>query len=223
MSSFSQFLRKRIQFISENDVISSEEINNTDTMDETFRKRFIDHLFLMHGITRASVPLMRTAHKKCVQLSDRDYLDLERYYLKHIDEEKDHDEWLLTDLQTIGVERDRVLSKRPIQAIAELVGSQYYWIEHWHPVTLLGYISVMEGFPPSIQYIENLIVKTGLCREAFSTMIKHSVLDLKHREDLDVLIDRLRIPVNFKQGIVVNALYSYSKLQEIFGTKLNDK
>jgi len=41
------------------------------------------------------------------------------------------------------------------------VGAQYYWIHHFHPVALLGYIAVLEGRPPSPTLVEELIERTG--------------------------------------------------------------
>ncbi len=75
--------------------------------------------------------------------------ELGEYYKKHIQEEMNHDEWILNDLQSIGVPHEESLSRKPLQSVAELVGSQYYWIYHWHPVCLLGYISFLEGDPPT--------------------------------------------------------------------------
>jgi hypothetical protein len=42
-----------------------------------------------------------------------------------------HDEWLLDDLESIGVSRQESLLLKPLQTVAELVGRQYYWIYYW--------------------------------------------------------------------------------------------
>ena len=67
-----------------------------------------------------------------------------------------HDERLLDDLESIGVSRQESLLRKPLQTVAELVGSQYYWIYYWHPVCLLGYISFLEGDPPKKELIDQL-------------------------------------------------------------------
>ena len=36
-----------------------------------------------------------------------------------------------------------------VATAAALVGAQYYWIRHVHPVALLGYVMLLEGYPPS--------------------------------------------------------------------------
>ena len=72
-----------------------------------------------------------------------------------------------------------------------MVGSQYYWILHYHPAALLGYIAVLEGYPPSMAMIDGLVERTGYDRTAFRTLIAHSELDPGHADELDELLDRL--------------------------------
>lgn len=75
---------------------------------------------------------------------------LATYLERHVDEERQHDDWLLEDLAELGVAREDVWGRIPSPNIAALVGSQYYWMRHYHPVALLGYIAVLEGRPPSV-------------------------------------------------------------------------
>ena len=76
----------------------------------------------------------------------------------------------------LGRPRSDVLARPPSPTVAALVGSQYYWIFHFHPVALLGYIAVLEGYPPSMAMIDQLEAGTGYPREAFRTMIAHAEL-----------------------------------------------
>jgi hypothetical protein len=177
---------------------------------------FKDYLLSMHSIMRASVPLMQAAYMQCDTLSDGKVKDqLKEYFERHSLEEQNHDEWLLDDLESIGVPRQQSLSRKPSQAAVELVGSQYYWIYHWHPLSLLGYISYLEGNPPKKDYIETLQKMTGYPDTAFRTMLKHSDLDPRHRDDLDEVLDSLPLTDEHKQWITSNALYTASKLLDI--------
>jgi hypothetical protein len=115
------------------------------------------------------------------------------YLARHIEEERDHDEWLLDDLEVLGVERSTVLAGVPSDTVASLVGSQYYWIRHVHPVGVLGYIAVMEGYPPSPDLVERLISASGYPREAFRTLAAHGELDPHHRAELEEAIDGLAL------------------------------
>ena len=56
----------------------------------------------------------------------------------------------------------RRVARMPSPTVAALVGSQYYWIFHYHPVALLGFVALfVEGHPPTPQLIEVLNERTG--------------------------------------------------------------
>jgi hypothetical protein len=114
-----------------------------------------------------------------------------RYLTHHIPEERHHDDWVLEDLEVLGVCRRKVLARIPPPAVAALVGSQYYWIRHFHPVALLGFIAVLEGTPPSVEYFEGLADRTGIPGKAFSNLLRHGMIDPRHRDDLDHALDEL--------------------------------
>jgi hypothetical protein len=181
-----------------------------------YREQFKNYLFVLHSIIRASVPLMLEAERRCLQ-PDNDQLrsSLAKYYHKHAKEETDHDRWLLADLEVIGVPDSGVLSRKPVEAVAELVGSQYYWIHHWHPVCLMGYIAVLEGYPPQRKDIQRLIAKTGYPEAAFRTLAKHSYLDPHHREALNATLDGLPLNHRHEEWITLNAIYTLRKWKEI--------
>jgi hypothetical protein len=152
-----------------------------------------DYLYMTHCIIRASVPLMRVAAARSGELAASDPVAaaIAQYFTKHIREEMHHDDWLLEDLEVLGYERSEMLKRPPSASVAAMVGSQYYWIHHYHPVALLGYIAVMEGYPPTVEQVDDLVARTGFPREAFRTMLRHAQLDPHHCEDLDRLLDAL--------------------------------
>jgi hypothetical protein len=161
------------------------------------------YLMTQHAIIRATVPLTRAAMEQARALPDDDPLaaELARYLETHIDEERDHDAALLDDLELLGVHRAAVLDRMPSPAVASLVGCQYYWVLHYHPVSVLGYIGVMEGYPPTPELIQTLIARTGYPRAAFNTFAQHAELDPGHRNRLDRTIDSL--PLKREQEAVI--------------------
>jgi len=197
------------------DIHSQQNLDSIQA-DPIFAKRFINYLFTVHTMIRASVPLMHVAYKKCLQLEhDPLVSSLLLYYETHIEEERDHDEWLLDDFEVIGIPRREILSRRPSLAVAELVGSQYYWTYHWHPVSLLGYIAVMEGYPPKKEDIIYLQKRTGFSDKAFRTLSKHSFLDPRHRDDMNDLLNSLPLNPDQEEWITLNALYTADRVREI--------
>lgn len=210
-SSFTTNLRIKLQL-----AYSLQEANTTLPSKVNAAAWYRDYLLVTYSIIRSSVPLMQAAYDRCFDLQDIRLLqELRKYYKKHIKEEMGHDEWILDDLESIGVTRQVSLFRKPLQSVAELVGAQYYWIYHWHPVCLLGYISFLEGNPPGRNLIKQLQKITGYPETGFRTLIKHSDLDPHHREELNELLQVLPLNSKQEQWITSNALYSANKLKEI--------
>lgn len=158
------------------------------------REAYAEFLIAVHGIIRASVPLMRNALQCARDMSGDQVADgLAPYLERHIEEELGHDVWVLEDLEVLGVERSSVLARVPTPAVARLVGAQYYWALQYHPVAVLGYLAVFEGYPPAPPLIEKLRTRTGLPPAAFRTLEEHAVLDPSHGDELDDVIDSLTL------------------------------
>lgn len=149
------------------------------------------------------MPLTQAALARSRELDGTDPLaaPLTAYLEEHVDEELGHDETLLGDLEVLGFDRASVLERIPSPAVAGLVGSQYYWILHHHPVAFLGFVALMEGYPPTPELIETLVGRTGYPREAFRTYVEHAELDPGHRDHLDRTIDAL--PLDAEHEIVI--------------------
>ena len=71
------------------------------------------------------------------------------------------------------------------------VGAQYYWIFHYHPVALLGWIALLEGYPPSREEIDAADGPDRLRARGVPDARAHAELDLRHRDELFERIDRL--------------------------------
>jgi Iron-containing redox enzyme len=161
---------------------------------------------LQHQIIRATVPLTEAALAEARRLDDALGPSLSAYLEEHVDEERGHDETLLDDLELLGVDRAGVLERMPSPAVAALVGSQYYWILHYHPVAFLGYVALMEGYPPTPELIETLIERTGYPEEAFRTYLEHAELDPGHRDRLDRTIDSLPLDASHEAVLGISAI-----------------
>src|SRR5204863_60824 len=82
-----------------------------------------------------------------------------------------------------------VLRRMPSPTVASMIGAQYYWVLHHHPVAMLGDMMVREGYPSGVETVETLMARSGYPRAAFRTMERHAHLDLHHRDDLIELLD----------------------------------
>ena len=179
---------------------------------------YAEFLFASHCVVRASVPLMQAAYERVVPDVEDDPVaaGLARYLPGHIAEEMDHDEWVLQDLESLGVDRSAILARPPSATVAALVGSQYYWIHHFHPVALMGYMAVLEGNPPTQEAIARLVSRTGYASEAFRSLVEHAELDPHHIDDLNQALDSM--PLSHEQSTVVglSATHTVAMLARVF-------
>jgi hypothetical protein len=202
--SASSILRRKIDLVIPQFVYAGDRLVGHPRV----RELYPEYLFVSHCVIRASVPLMATARDVALTRDDALCAALAPYFAEHITEELDHDEWLLDDLELIGHERSAVLRRLPPPTVASLVGAQYYWIHHYHPVALLGYIHQLECYPPSIELIDRLQAGTGYDRAAFRTMIAHAELDPGHGAELDELLDSLELTREQSAVIAISAMHT---------------
>lgn len=181
------------------------------------RDLFPEFLFTVHSITRSTAPSMTAAAAAAQKLIGSDPIaeSLHAYLAEHAIEETGHDLWTLDDLRVLGVPSDSVLARVPSPAVAALVGSQYYWLHHVHPVAYLSYVAVLEG-PQTLEFLDTVIERTGLPREAFSTHIIHAKLDIHHVKAFDEFLDRLPLTAAHETILGVNAISTVNLLQNVF-------
>lgn len=181
------------------------------------RDIYPEFLFQNHSVIRCSVPLMKAAAERCEKMLDSDPVaeGMLAYLRKHIPEETGHDEWVLDDLETLGYKREEVLKRIPSPSAAALAGAQYYWIRHVHPVALLGFIAVLEGTPPDVEFFEQTADRIGVPRRAFSNLLLHGKLDPQHRDDLDHALDGLPLSEDHHTLMGISAFQTVSLLTRV--------
>jgi hypothetical protein len=151
------------------------------------------------------VPLTKVALDRSRTLDDPVAPGLSEYLEEHVDEERGHDDDLLADIALLGIASEDVRATMPSPAVAALVGAQYYWILHHHPIAFLGYVALMEGYPPTPELIETLAARTGFPRESFRTFAEHGELDPGHRDRLDETLDALPLTPAHETTMAISA------------------
>ncbi len=183
-----------------------------------FRRLYPEYIFQSHSIIRASVPLMQAAERACGSprhAADPVLQGFARYLHRHIPEETGHHEWILDDGEAMGIERAAVLARPPKESATQLVGVQYYWIEHYNPIALAGYIATMEGDPPSMEFIEDVASRNNLPLKCFSSFVYHAKIDLQHRRELDEALDSLPLTPDELALIGLSSLRTIRMMSEI--------
>jgi hypothetical protein len=188
-------------------------------------RRYVEYLYAMHALIRASVPLMERAVRRCAELAAHDPVagPLGRYLEQHTEAERGHDEWLLEDLAAAGADPAAAFGRLPSPVVADLAGAQYYWIEHHHPVALLGYILVLEDNAPAPWLADRLAAGTGLPTAAFRTVREHAELDSGHTATLDGLLDTLPLTPAQQAAVGVSALRTADGVTRLFSHLATDR
>lgn len=176
--------------------------------------------FLATGyhVARAMVPLMEAALERSRELAPKDRVaeGLVAYLERHIPEEMHGDEpggATLDDLEALGVDPVALRTLPPPAKIVALLGAQYFWIFHYHPVALLGFLE-LEAYHPHGPTLERLIEKTGLPREGFRQLLLHAKLDVAHARALHRVLDSLPLERRHEQLIGLSALQTIGLLTD---------
>ena len=177
------------------------------------------YLVTMHGIVRSATPLMEAALDRARRARPRrpgggGPGPLPRP--PHAPEEAGHERWIIQDLEVLGRSGDDVIRQVPSASVATLVGAQYYWLRHHHPVSLLGHMAVIEGHPPKPGFAERLQRATGLPEDAFRTLSRHEELDTGHARELDEVIDSLPLRPEHETMLGISALHTIESAITVF-------
>jgi Iron-containing redox enzyme len=182
------------------------------------RVRELFPVYLATGayLTLVMVPLMEAALERARALAASDPVaaGLAAYLERHIPEEMHGDEpggAALDDLAALGIDVDALRSGPVSPRLAELIGNQYVWIWHHHPVAILGVIS-LEAYHPEVAYIEQLMQRTGLPRDGFRQLLLHAELDVEHAAELEQVLDSLPLQPEHEQAIALSALQAMALL-----------
>jgi hypothetical protein len=186
--------------------------------DERVRELYPMYLTIWHGIVRSAVPLLEAAADRARSLAPDDEIAaaLVAYFEHHGPEEAGHDVWLLEDLEALGGDRRAALQRLPSPRVATLVGAQYYWLRHAHPVSLLGHMGVVEGYSPPAGFADRLQELTGHPRDAFRAIRRHERLDIKHKRELYELIDGLALTPEHEKLMGIAGLHTMQAAVEVF-------
>jgi pyrroloquinoline quinone (PQQ) biosynthesis protein C len=116
-----------------------------------------------------------------------------RYFLyEHMQEEKGHEQWVLADLEAIGVTPADARGHEPSPDTLALVGYNHWAADRRHPCSVLGMLYALEviasvyGGPFASAIRESLLLQGA---RGVSFIESHATLDTQHMADLRVLLN----------------------------------
>jgi pyrroloquinoline quinone (PQQ) biosynthesis protein C len=173
-------------------------------------------LIQLHRVMQSGISLMRTAKDRALSLPDDQVAARTAAYLEvHIEEEKDHDQWLLRDIQSLGIDPADVLRATPLPAVVSLLGAQYFWMFHIHPVAIFGYLIVLEGYPPLVHQLEQIRRNTGLPSTAFRCLKSHAEDDPEHIDTLNRTLDNMPLTPDQSRYLALSAFHTIDAVASI--------
>lgn len=173
-------------------------------------------LVQLHRVMKGGIDLMRHARDKaCAMPGDPVAAIVAPYLEEHIVEEQDHDAWLLNDISTLGISAEEVEQSTPLSSVVSLLGSQYFWALNIHPVTVFGYLIVLEGKPPVSEELKEIQRRTGLPSTAFRCLHEHADNDPHHIADLNRTLDEMPLTAEQEKYIALSAFHTIDAVASI--------
>jgi hypothetical protein len=172
------------------------------------RDVYVEYLFALDPVMRGIAGVMDSALGRSNSMAATDPVagGLATYLEQHIAEERGHDAWVRSDLEELGVDPGSEEHRVPLPSVAALVGSQYFWVHHVHPVAVLGHLAVAEGHPPTAAMVQRLRAASGATTRAFRTLDEHAQLDPAHGDEVAALLDSLPLTPAQERLVVVAAM-----------------
>ena len=118
-----------------------------------------------------------------------------RYFLyDHMNEEQGHEEWVVNDLDVVGVKAEAVRAYKPTDFMLALNGYNYWAADRRHPCSVLGMLYALEvvasvyGGPMTAAITDSLLLQGD---RGISFISSHATLDAEHMADLRLILNTL--------------------------------
>ncbi len=122
------------------------------------------------------------------------FQNLRHFLYEHMHEEMGHENWVLNDLEAVGVTVSDARAHQPSISTLSLNGYNYWAADRRHPCSVLGMLYTLEvvasvyGGPFSSAIKESLLLDG---ERGVSFISSHSSVDAKHMADLRVVLNTL--------------------------------
>jgi pyrroloquinoline quinone (PQQ) biosynthesis protein C len=118
-----------------------------------------------------------------------------RYHLyEHMHEEMGHEQWVMNDLDAVGVAADTVRAHLPLPYTQALVGYNYWSADRRHPCSVLGMMYVLEVIASVYGGSFSDAVRESLLLEGdrgVSFISSHATMDAEHMAELRTILNTI--------------------------------
>lgn len=136
---------------------------------------------------------------------------------EYIEEELGHQEWILNDIASTGLDPELTRFGTPHQATELMVSYAYDMITRINPVGFFGMVLVLEGTSVSLatNAADKIQNDLGLPDSAFSYLKSHGSLDIEHMGFYEKLMNQV-VDVNDQKAIIHAAKMFYKLYGDVF-------
>ena len=141
-----------------------------------------------------------------------------RHFLyDHMNEEKGHEDWVVNDLEAMGVEAAQVFGYKPTEFMLGLNGYNYWAADRRHPCSVLGMLYALEviasvyGGPLTTAIADSLLLQGD---RGISFISSHATLDTEHMADLRLVMNTLDDDAA-KDAIVESTVFNFHQFGRV--------
>ena len=130
----------------------------------------------------------------------------------YIEEERGHDEWILSDIAACGSDSEGVRWGKPGLEAEVMVAFAYHQIDRDNPVGFMGMVHVLEGTSQAVATGAASAIQgtLKLPEKALTYLTSHGRLDIEHGQFFESLMNRLTDPQD--QSAVIHCARSFYRL-----------
>ena len=139
--------------------------------------------------------------------------------IEYTEEEVGHQEWILNDLATLGVDSEKIRYGQPALPTELMVSYAFDLVMRKNPVGFFGMVYVLEKTSSTIatHAAHQIASVLSLPPGAMTYMVSHGSLDIKHMENFEQLMNRLDGDKD-RQSVLHSASVFYELYANILGS-----
>lgn len=141
-----------------------------------------------------------------------------RYFLyEHMKDEQGHEEWVLNDLNVVGVTPETARTYVPTFVMMGLNGYNYWSADRRHPCSVLGMVYSLEvvasvyGGQMTSAITDSLLLQDG---RGISFISSHASLDAEHMAELRIILNGI-VDEPAKEAIVESTAFNFFQFGKV--------
>jgi pyrroloquinoline quinone (PQQ) biosynthesis protein C len=147
-----------------------------------------------------------------------EYANVRDFLYRHMHEEAGHEQWVLNDLEAVGVSREHTIARSASANVLALLGYNYWASDRKHPCSVLGMMYVLEvlaavyGGPFSTTIRETLFLEG---ERGTSFLSSHASLDAAHMVELRNILNQLTL-ADAQNAVIESVRVNFRQITSVF-------